>query len=77
MRLAMAPDPTSISYPPAPGLWRWYRPLVWTFAIVSVVVWSLGESPIQAGDAWMVLTLVLLGNLAVRTGQTSCPIATG
>ncbi|MCW2922338.1 MAG: rpfG 2 [Thermoleophilia bacterium] len=63
MRGAMAPATTS-TYPPAPGMWRLYRPAVWLFAIVSVVVWSMGEQPVHLDDAWMVLTLVLLGNLA-------------
>ncbi len=64
MRVPMAPAATTTTYPPAPGMWRWYRPTVWLFAIVSLVVWSMGESPVRREDAWMVLTLVLLGNLA-------------
>jgi putative nucleotidyltransferase with HDIG domain len=48
----------------APGLWGWYRPLVWTFAIASIVLWSLDAMKLGVDDASMVLMLVLLGNLA-------------
>ncbi len=65
MRVPMAPaSTTTTSYPSAPGMWRWYRPAIWTFAIVSVFVWSIGQPTLAASDAWMVLSLVLLGNLA-------------
>ena len=60
----MSETSPQMTFPPAPGMWRWYRPAVWGFALVSVVVWLLGESRMPVEDAWMVLTLVLLGNLA-------------
>lgn len=53
-----------ITYPPAPGLWRWYRPAVWAFALASVAVWALGDTRVTSDHAWLVATIVLLGNLA-------------
>ncbi|MCW2926272.1 MAG: metal-dependent phosphohydrolase sub domain protein [Thermoleophilia bacterium] len=62
MRLLMSPiDPTP---PPAPGLWRAYRPAIWAFAIASVLVWGSAASAPSGAELWMVVTLVLLGNLA-------------
>jgi HD superfamily phosphohydrolase YqeK len=49
---------------PARSPWRWYRPLVWTFAIASVGLWSLDARMPTATEASMLLILVLLGNLA-------------
>ena len=45
-------------------MWRWYRPAIWLFAAASVAIWSVGQDAARPSDLWMVLTLVLLGNLA-------------
>ncbi|MCW2956542.1 MAG: rpfG 2 [Thermoleophilia bacterium] len=54
-----APLPTRAS-----GPWRLYRPLVWSFAVASAVVWGIGSPTTPTADWWMVLALVVLGNLA-------------
>lgn len=48
----------------AASAWRWYRPLVWGFALVSLVLWSIDARMPDESDLWMVLALVLLGNAA-------------
>ncbi len=48
----------------ATGIWRWYRPLVWSLAIVSVGLWLLDASRPNASDTALVVILVILGNLA-------------
>jgi HD-GYP domain-containing protein (c-di-GMP phosphodiesterase class II) len=50
--------------PHATGIWRWYRPLVWALATVSVGLWALDARAPSLEDAALVASLVLLGNLA-------------
>ena len=65
MRVAMTLEASApVHYPPAAGMWRYYRPAVWAFAVVSVVVWSWDQQVPDAVDVSMVASLVLLGNLA-------------
>lgn len=58
----MTPEPSIDA--PAPGAWRWYRPLVWSFAIASAALWLLDATALESTDVWMLVALVLLGNLA-------------
>lgn len=59
---SMLPEPDIRPHETSP--WRWYRPLVWGFALASVLLWSVDASMPRETDLWMVLVLVLLGNAA-------------
>jgi putative nucleotidyltransferase with HDIG domain len=58
----MQPDPATPVV--APSAWRWYRPLIWTFAVASAVLWSFDAVVPSTQDVSMLVILVLLGNLA-------------
>ncbi|MCW2923238.1 MAG: metal-dependent phosphohydrolase sub domain protein [Thermoleophilia bacterium] len=65
MRAVMAPlDPPSTTPTTRRSPWAAYRPAVWTFAVLSVALWSLDPAWGGARSAWTLATLVLLGNLA-------------
>jgi HD-GYP domain-containing protein (c-di-GMP phosphodiesterase class II) len=50
--------------PPAAGIWRAYRPLVWAFAVASAALWSWNAPTPSVTDVSMVVALVLMGTLA-------------
>lgn len=66
MSLQMPPTApeTILPTPPSPGVWRFYRPAVWAFAIIGTIIWSIDAPRLTAADIGMILTLVLFANLA-------------
>ena len=69
MRLVMSHLTPATEPAPQPGStpWRAFQPAVWTFAVVSIVLWVVASAPLGSADWEVVALLVALGNLADLT----------